>query len=48
MNDTVVIVTGAAPLDARAVAAIPSDAIVIAADGGLDHAPRQPGSRPPA
>jgi thiamine pyrophosphokinase len=38
MNDTVVIVTGAAPLDARAVAAIPSDAIVIAADGGLDHA----------
>jgi thiamine pyrophosphokinase len=38
MNDTVVIVTGAAPLDARAVVAIPSDAIVIAADGGLDHA----------
>ncbi|HWM20479.1 MAG TPA: thiamine diphosphokinase [Ilumatobacteraceae bacterium] len=38
MNDTVVIVTGAAPLDASAVAAIPSDAIVIAADGGLDHA----------
>jgi thiamine pyrophosphokinase len=38
MNDTVVIVTGAAPLDARAVAAIPSHAIVIAADGGLDHA----------
>ena len=38
MNDTVVIVTGAAPLDARAVAAIPSNAIVIAADGGLDHA----------
>ncbi len=38
MSDTVVIVTGAAPLDARAVAAIPSDAIVIAADGGLDHA----------
>ena len=38
MNDTVVIVTGAAPLDPRAVAAIPSNAIVIAADGGLDHA----------
>ena len=38
MNDTVVIVTGAAPLDARAIAAIPSHAIVIAADGGLDHA----------
>jgi thiamine pyrophosphokinase len=38
MNDTVVIVTGAAPLDANAVMAIPGDAIVIAADGGLDHA----------
>jgi thiamine pyrophosphokinase len=38
MNDTVVIVTGAAALDVTAVAAIPSDAIVIAADGGLDHA----------
>jgi thiamine pyrophosphokinase len=38
MNDTVVIVTGAAPLDSGAVVAIPSDAIVIAADGGLDHA----------
>ncbi|MGH9132982.1 MAG: thiamine diphosphokinase [Ilumatobacteraceae bacterium] len=38
MNDTVVIVTGAAPLDPLAVAAIPGDAIVIAADGGLDHA----------
>ena len=46
MNDTVVIVTGAAPLDARAVAAIPSHTIVIAADGGLDHAVRQ-GSLPP-
>jgi thiamine pyrophosphokinase len=35
---TVVVITGAAPLDARAVAAVPSDALVIAADGGLDHA----------
>lgn len=38
MNDTVVIVTGAEPLHPRAVAGIPDDAIVIAADGGLDHA----------
>lgn len=38
MNETVVIVTGAAPLDERALAAIPSHAIVLAADGGLDHA----------
>ena len=38
MNETVVVVTGAAPLDADAVAHLPSDAIVIAADGGLDHA----------
>jgi thiamine pyrophosphokinase len=35
---TIVVVTGAAPLDRRAVAAVPRDAIVIAADGGLDHA----------
>lgn len=38
MNETVVVVTGAAPLDADAVAHVPSDAIVIAADGALDHA----------
>ena len=38
MNDTVVIVTGAAPLHPHAVAAVPFGAIVIAADGGLDHA----------
>ena len=38
MNETVVIVTGAAPLDADAVAHIPTGTIVIAADGGLDHA----------
>ncbi len=35
---TIVVVTGAAPLDRRAVAAVPRDAVVIAADGGLDHA----------
>ena len=38
MNETVVIVTGAAPLHGRALAALPSHAIVLAADGGLDHA----------
>ena len=38
MNDTVVIVTGAAPLHPLGVAAVPFGAIVIAADGGLDHA----------
>jgi thiamine pyrophosphokinase len=35
---TVVVITGAAPLDRRAVAAVPRDALLIAADGGLDHA----------
>lgn len=38
MNDTVVIITGTQPLHRRALAAVPSGAIVIAADGGLDHA----------
>ena len=38
MNDTVVIVTGTQPLDPIGVRAVPSAAIVIAADGGLDHA----------
>jgi thiamine pyrophosphokinase len=38
MNETVVVVTGAAPLDPVAVADLPTDAVVIAADGGLDHA----------
>jgi thiamine pyrophosphokinase len=36
-SSTVVVVTGAAPLDRRAVAAVPADAFVVAADGGLDH-----------
>jgi thiamine pyrophosphokinase len=38
MNDTVVIVTGSEPLDPSTVADLPSHAIVLAADGGLDHA----------
>ena len=38
MNDTVIVVTGAAPLDPDAVAEVPHDAIVLAADGALDHA----------
>ena len=38
MNDIVIVVTGDAPLDEHALAAIPSGAIVIAADGALDHA----------
>ena len=37
-SSTVVVVTGAAPLDRRAVAAVPAGAFVVAADGGLDHA----------
>jgi thiamine pyrophosphokinase len=37
-SSTIVVVTGAAPLDRRAVAAVPSGALVVAADGGLDHA----------
>ena len=38
MNETVIVVTGAAPLDPDAVAEVPHDAIVLAADGALDHA----------
>jgi thiamine pyrophosphokinase len=38
VTETVVVITGAAPLDRRAVAAVPADAWIIAADGGLDHA----------
>ena len=37
-SPTIVVITGAAPLDRRAVAAVPRDALLIAADGGLDHA----------
>lgn len=38
MNEVVIVVTGADPLHADAVAHVPSDAIVLTADGGLDHA----------
>jgi thiamine pyrophosphokinase len=38
MADSVVIVTGAAAIPPAVVAALPGDALVIAADGGLDHA----------
>ena len=38
MNETVVVITGAAPLDRRAVEAVPAGATLVAADGGLDHA----------
>lgn len=45
MPGTVVIVTGAEALAAPVVARVPADAVVIAADGGLDHA-RKAGMRP--
>lgn len=35
---TVVVITGAAPLDERDVAAVPEGSVLVAADGGLDHA----------
>jgi thiamine pyrophosphokinase len=38
VNDTVIVVTGAAPLSPRALASLPRHGIVLAADGGLDHA----------
>lgn len=38
MNERIVIITGATPLLPEVVERIPSDAIVLAADGGLDHA----------
>ena len=38
MNDIVIVVTGAAPLATCAIDSIPTDSIVIAADGALDHA----------
>jgi thiamine pyrophosphokinase len=36
--DSVVVVSGGAPLTAAALAAVPSGATVVAADAGLDHA----------
>lgn len=38
MDETIIVVTGAAPLRADAVARLPRKRIVIAADGALDHA----------
>jgi thiamine pyrophosphokinase len=38
VDQHIVIVTGASPLDPAIVARLPHDAAVIAADGGLDHA----------
>ena len=38
MDETVIVVTGAEPLHQDAVASLPRNAIVIAADGALDHA----------
>jgi thiamine pyrophosphokinase len=38
VNDTVVVVTGAVPLTSLAAAQVPDGAIVLAADGALDHA----------
>ncbi len=38
MNERIVIITGASPLLPEVVARIPADAIVLAVDGGLDHA----------
>lgn len=35
---TVIVITGAAPLSRRAVGRVPADAVLVAADGGLDHA----------
>lgn len=38
IDQHVIVVTGAAPLHADALAALPDPALVLAADGGLDHA----------
>ena len=38
MNERIVIITGASPLAPEVVARIPEGAIVLAVDGGLDHA----------
>ncbi|MEO1058941.1 MAG: thiamine diphosphokinase, partial [Actinomycetota bacterium] len=38
MNESIVIITGSAPLAPSAVEAIPDEAILLAVDGGLDHA----------
>jgi thiamine pyrophosphokinase len=38
VNEHIVIITGAAPISPEVVARIPPDALLIAVDGGLDHA----------
>lgn len=38
MNEHIIIITGAAALSPRAVEQIPGDALLVAVDGGLDHA----------
>lgn len=38
MDDTVIVITGEQPLHQRALQALPESAIVLAADGALDHA----------
>lgn len=38
MNEVVVVITGAAPLHQLALESVPDGAIVLAADGALDHA----------
>jgi hypothetical protein len=38
VNEHIVVITGASPLDPAVLAWIPPDALVIAVDGGLDHA----------
>src|SRR5690606_13345831 len=38
VNEHIVIITGATPLSADVVEQIPHDAVLIAVDGGLDHA----------
>jgi thiamine pyrophosphokinase len=38
MNERIVIITGAAPLAPYIVELIPDDAVLLAVDGGLDHA----------
>lgn len=38
MNETVVVITGASPIAPGAAEAVPDAAVVIAADGALDHA----------
>ena len=38
MNEHIVIITGAAPIDHEVIGRVPDDAVIMAVDGGLDHA----------